>query len=414
MSSTDTALKRKVERLEALQDVSLELTQERDLDRLLTLIMHRITQILNADRSSLFLVQDDADTKDRVLASRVAQGVKEIRVSLDESSIAGYVATRGEVVNVRDARHEDRLDTSFDEKHGYATQTLLAVPMRNPMGQLIGVTEALNKKPDTSAASGGSPVFTEEDEELLAAFSAVAAVAVENARWLELQRKTFETIIQGQAVAIDARDHITGGHTWRVTAFAVEIGRAMGLRPEELEVLRYSGLLHDQGKLGVPDNILLKPGRLSKWEFEVMRSHAYKTKVILNAVKPLFPRRLRQVCDIAPAHHEKLDGTGYPDGLKGDEISRDARILAVADIFDALTAARPYKKPFSYERALEILQDLGDGGKVDGRPVEALRNNLETVHKVKEEIDERIRNQKSSFTLMEGVAFTGEEKPAES
>ncbi len=394
-------LEKRVARLEALQEVSLELTRERDLDRLLDLIMNRITFILEADRSSLFIMEEDESTGDRWLITRISQGVDEIRVALDERSVAGYVATRGEKVNLVDAQNDHRLNKKFDERHGYKTETLLAVPMRNAMGQIIGVTEALNKK--------GAKSFDGEDEELLSAFSAVAAAAIENTRWLELQKRTFETIIKGQAVAIDARDHITGGHTWRVTAFAVEIGRAMGMKDEELEVLRYAGLLHDQGKLGVPDSILLKPGRLNEWEFSVMRSHAYKTKVILKAVRHLFPARLRRVCDIAPAHHEKLDGTGYPDGLKEEEISLPARILAVADIFDALTAARPYKKPFSQERALEMLGDLAAGNKVDGQAVEALKRCLPEANKVRDEINVEIANRRSAINLVSGEGVSRRE-----
>lgn len=393
-----TALEERVRRLEALREVSLELTSERDVQKLLTLIMDRITSILAADRSSLFLVEEIKAPDGAVrpmLVSRVAQGVEEIRLPVDASSIAGWVAHNGKSVNLPDAYQDPRFNRGFDRRHGYRTRSLLAAPMRSPQGRIIGVTQALNKK--------GAEAFGQRDEELLTAFSSVAAIAVENARWLETQKRTFEALIHGQAVAIDARDHITGGHTWRVTAYTVEIGKTMGLVGDDLELLRYSGLLHDQGKLGVPDDILLKPGKLSEWEFGVIRSHAYKSKVILEAIAPLFPRRLRLVPVIAPAHHEKLDGSGYPDGLKGDQIPLGARILAVADIFDALTAHRPYREPAPDEQVVRMLREDADAGKLDGSVVEALERALPRMVRIRNQINRRIRRKTRSISVLMDV-----------
>lgn len=391
-------LKKKIERLEVLQEISLELTREKDLQQLLDLIMDRLTVILEADRSSLFLIEEEIDGRaERVLVSRVAQGVEEICLPLDKSSIAGYAAMHGKLVNIKDAYADSRFNADFDKRHGYKTKAILAAPLRTPVGHVLGVTEALNKK------NGGT--FDRQDEELMLAFSGVAAMAVENARWLARQRQTFETLIQGQAVAIDARDHITSGHTWRVAAYAVEIGREMKLEPAELEVLRYSGLLHDQGKLGVPDGILMKPGRLSDWEFALMQSHASKTKEILDSVRPLFPHRLRPVCDIAPAHHEKLDGSGYPDGLKGDQIAVGARILAVADIFDALTAHRPYREPAPDDEVCRMLEEMARKGKLDPQPITALERALVRIEQVRDQINERIADRRRELSILSDVVF---------
>jgi len=383
-------------RLEALREVSLELTSERDLQRLLTLIMDRTSQILEAERSTLYLVEDAGGGRagnGKWLVSRIAQGVEEIRVPMDETSIAGSVAVTGQVLNLEDAYLEPRFNPSFDRRHGFTTRSMLTAPMRSPQGKVIGVTQAINKR--------GAPRFSREDEEILLAFSSQASIAVENARYLELQRRTFETLIQGQAVAIDARDHITAGHTWRVTAYAVEIGRALGWRGEELELLRYAGLLHDQGKLGVPDEVLMKPGRLSDVEFRIIQSHALKTKIILEAVRPLFPRRLRRVPEVAAAHHEKLDGSGYPDGLRGEAISPGARIVAVADIFDALTARRPYREPDPDDVVLAMLKKDVEAGKLDREAVEGLERALPRIVEVRREINERIRDRKGASLLRE-------------
>lgn len=381
-ASTDISL----QKLEALREVSLVLTSERDLNRLLELIMEKATEILRADRSTLYLVEEgqpSADGKGRRLFSRVIQGAQQIRLPLNEKSIAGFVALTGRVINLEDAYSDPRFNPSFDERFRYRTRSVLAVPMRNPKGEIIGVMQALNKKE--------APRFDREDEEIFLAFSTYAAIAVENARYLQLQKRTFETLIQGQAVAIDARDHITAGHTWRVAAYAVEIGKALGWEGERLEILRYAGLLHDQGKLGVPDEILLKAGKLTSDEYRLIQSHAEKTKRILDAVRPLFPRNLRKVPEIAAAHHEKLDGSGYPEGLKGEEISMEARILAVADVFDALTARRPYREPAGDEEALRYLQEDALAGKLDPRMVEALTDALPQIVQCRERVQEQIR-----------------------
>jgi HD-GYP domain-containing protein (c-di-GMP phosphodiesterase class II) len=373
-------------RLEALREVSLELVSERDLQRLLTLITARITRILDAERSTLYLVTETpggSGCSKRMLVSRVAESAEEISVPLDESSIAGSVALSGRVINLEDAHRDPRFNAAFDRREGFRTRSLLTAPMRDPHGRVTGVAQAVNKK--------GAVRFRGEDEEMLLAFAAQASIAVENGRYLALQRSTFESLIRGQAVAIDARDHITAGHTWRVAAFAVEMGRAMGWGAEELDILEYAGLLHDQGKLGIPDEILLKPGRLSDWEFQMMRSHAAKTRAILEAVRPLFPRRLRRVPEIAASHHEKLDGSGYPSGIRGEAISPEARVVAVADIFDALTAHRPYRDPEPDATVVDLIRREALEGKLDVQVVDGLERALPRIGNVREQINERIQ-----------------------
>lgn len=167
------------------------------------------------------------------------------------------------------------------------------------------------------------------------------------------------------------------------------------MEEHELEILRYAGLLHDQGKLGVPDDILLKAGKLTSDEYRLIQSHAEKTKKILEKVRPLFPRNLRKVPEIAAAHHEKLDGSGYPEGLRGEEISMEVRILAVADVFDALTARRPYRQPAKDEEALEYLRKDAEAGKLDPRVVEALAKALPRLTECRERIQMEIRKRRS-------------------
>ena len=160
-----------------------------------------------------------------------------------------------------------------------------------------------------------------------------------------------EAILFALARAVEMRDQHTGGHCERLSLLSLALGLAMDLPPDQLEALHRGGYLHDIGKVGLPDSILFKSGPLTEEEWVAMRTHPIKGEEICRPLKSLEP-----VLPIIRSHHEKWDGTGYPDGLKGEEIPLLARILQVADIYDALTSKRPYKAPLKPERALEIMK----------------------------------------------------------
>lgn len=388
----------RVRRLELLMGVSINLAWERDVGRLLRLIVQEASRILGAERTTLYLIEekgakDDRGERKRSLVSYIAEGSLSIEVPLDKRSIAGTVASTGKPIRLEDAYEDPRFDPRWDSATGFRTRSMVAVPMMNPHGECIGVVQVLNKKT--------APSFTQQDEEILLSLAAHAALALENARYLERQRQTFQSLIRGQAVAIDARDHLTAGHTWRVAAYSVEVGKAMGLKSDQLELLEYSALLHDQGKLGVPDSVLFKSERLEGAEEHLMRIHASKTKEILDAVRRVLPSRLKKMPDIAACHHEKLDGSGYPQGLHGEEIPLEARILAVCDIFDALTSKRPYREPESDEGALEFLRKQAAMGKVDSSVVEALSTVLARITHLREAVNGRLESGTLSGSINE-------------
>ncbi len=384
---------KRLSRLEALRQVSKTLVSERNLDKLLSLIAEQTSKVLSAERTTLYLVTEEKEQKSKekqlFLVSRVSQGTEEIRVPLGKGSIAGEVAASGCLINLKDAYQDSRFDSSWDRITGFRTRSMLSAPMRTPRGEVVGVVQALNKK--------GSKGFDADDEEMLTALCSQAAMAIENSRYLEAQSKAFQSLIRGQAVAIDARDHMTAGHTWRVAAYAAQVGRAMGWEEQQIRILEYAGLLHDQGKLGIPDEVLLKPGSLTERQFKLMKSHAARTREILGDIRHLFPRSLRDVPEIASAHHEKLDGSGYPEGLLGDQISPGSKILAVVDIFDALTAPRPYREPESPQGALDFLRQEAIRGKLDGQVVEALAGVMDKILSLKEGIDEWVQQRDVSW-----------------
>jgi putative two-component system response regulator len=195
-----------------------------------------------------------------------------------------------------------------------------------------------------------------------------------SSRWLfrfkEIRRdlNAVKKVLFSLANAVEARDALTQGHIERVTDLAVAAGRMLGLSPRTLEALRIGAVLHDIGKIGVPGDILNQPGKLHPEKWEVIRKHP---EVGYEMCSPL-RRTLAPALDAVRHHHEKLDGSGYPDGLKGPEISLVARIMAAVDIYDALRTERPYRKGMPKNMALAILRREAEQGKLDNRVVECL------------------------------------------
>jgi putative two-component system response regulator len=173
---------------------------------------------------------------------------------------------------------------------------------------------------------------------------------------------SMEDVLVSLANAVEARDKYTEGHVQRVADLATSTGRVMGCTPEQTRALRLGGVLHDIGKLGTPDDILNKPGKLDPQEWEIIRMHP----VVGNQICLPLKDSLGEALSIVRQHHEKLDGSGYPDGLMADEIGLVARILAVVDIYDALVTDRAYRKGMDQDRAISILQEEADAGKLDG------------------------------------------------
>jgi len=208
------------------------------------------------------------------------------------------------------------------------------------------------------------PPFDATDRHLIEVFASQIASALDNARLYRALKDQYEQMIAALAGAIEARDAYTYGHSRQVTRYAVRLAQELGLSADEIERIHYAGLLHDIGKIGVPDDVLLKPGPLSVQEAAQMRAHPEIGIRILEQI-----RGLRDILPIIAAHHERIDGTGYPHGLRGDDIPLGARILAVADAFEALTADRAYRPALSPEQALQILQE-GRGTHWDAQVVD--------------------------------------------
>ncbi|WP_456443441.1 HD-GYP domain-containing protein [Caldithrix abyssi] len=334
-------LKQEVERLSALLEISDYLASTLDLDELLLRVMEVTRKQLNAERCTVFLIDFERDE----LWSKIAMGVQEeIRFSLDKG-IAGHVARTGETLTIKDAYADPRFNPEVDKKTGYRTRNLLTMPMRNKKNEIIGVFQVLNKKEGS---------FTAEDIELLKAISSIAATAIENASLYDELNKSFVSFVETLSITLDARDYITSGHSRRVTLYSVQVARLMRLPKKEIELIRYAALLHDIGKLGIPEIVLFKNKKLTEEEYNIIKRHAVLSKSILSKIR--FQRHLKEIPQIAAAHHEKIDGSGYPQGLRGDEIPRGGKILALCDVFDALTSRRQYKDRMDIVEVMDILE----------------------------------------------------------
>lgn len=485
-------LKRHRYELRELIDTARTISSERDIHTLLDIILEQCRYITNADAGSIYIVEGKGQITERKLRFKLSQNdslganLKEFLLPVSRSSVAGAAVIRKRMLNIPDVHNlpeegELRYDTSFDEKTGYRTCSMLAAPMISQSEEVIGVVQLINRKRDRQALLLADPDFDQQVipfdsrcEEIVRTLAAHAAVSLENAILYADIRRIFDGFVKASVHAIEQRDPTTSGHTERVAALTWELAqRVMAdtgvfdnitFTERELLELRYASLLHDFGKIGVREAVLTKPkklpgrelemivqrfetaklsrmcesasretltgdeeveeaagaseagepierldelvqlviqsnepnlldestsdqlvelskltyrdadgrprrlltdselkclsirrGSLTPEELQEVRSHAEKTFEFLSRIP--WGAAFEDLPLIASSHHEKLDGSGYPHKLENGEIPLQARIMAVADIFDALVAAdRPYKKAVPIPRALQILK----------------------------------------------------------
>lgn len=256
--------------------------------------------------------------------------------------IVGNVAKSGRAEMVNDVAADSRW---HGDAKGFRTRAILTVPLQ-VQGSTVGVLQLLNPV--------GRDRFTEEDLQRLTLFAGVLAPPLQNARLHAAQERQFLKLVTALAETIDKKDPYTGGHVRRVVSYSVLLGAAFGLGRGQLKELWLAATLHDIGKIGVPDRILGKPAPLDSEEAEVMKRHTVDgAEIVSHLANPNVLVGVRN-------HHERIDGRGYPDGLREDELPLVARIIAVADTFDAMTTSRPYRSGLPREKAAaEIIAAAG-------------------------------------------------------
>jgi HD-GYP domain-containing protein (c-di-GMP phosphodiesterase class II) len=343
MKSNLSNLQEKIKRLETLIDTSLVFSSILDLSELLNIVLNKAEEVMEAEASSVFLI----DKEKRELYFITARGekgkeAKEIRVPMGKG-IVGWVAEHGRPLLVPDVTKDPRWFKGVDKKTKFVTRSIIAVPLISK-GKIIGVSEVLNKK--------GNRYFNENDLELFEALGHQIAVAVENASLYAELDELFLSSIRAIVEAVDAKDPYTKGHSARVVEYSLLIGESYdNLSKDELKQLEVSAILHDVGKIGVPDKILGKTGKLTPVEYAYMQRHSEFGSAIIEPIA-----KLRELIPNILHHHEQFDGRGYPHGLQGNKIPLFARIICIADSFDAMITDRPYRKKRNTKKALDELE----------------------------------------------------------
>jgi HD-GYP domain-containing protein (c-di-GMP phosphodiesterase class II) len=304
--------------------------------------MQAATELMKAEVGSLLLIDEETNR----LYFEVALGDKEETVKTFHlemgEGIAGWVAQHGEPLIVHDAQNDPRFFSEVDKKSKFTTRNVICVPVK-VKDKTIGVLEAINK------LGGGS--FSEDDISIFQSLADQVAVALDNARLLaEIEGLFFQTA-ESLADAIEKRDPYTGGHTKRVTEYSIAMGEELNLESDEMRWLKLAAILHDIGKIGVEDVILRKEDKLTEEEYDQMKKHTLMGAEIIGHIK-----QLHGIIPGLKYHHEKIDGRGYPEGLADGSIPLIAKIVAVADTFDAMTSDRPYRKALRKEEAFSELR----------------------------------------------------------
>jgi len=338
---------RQIKHLNTLRNIELAITGSQDLHLTLSLLIRNLRAELQVDAVAIHLT---GDAKKR-FPSIVSEGFR-IRAADEKAPInqglAQIVAKQSSPLFIAELNQSPVATTASNllAEEGFCSYFALPLVAR---GELRGVLETVTRASlDPSA----------EWLEYLEAFALQAAIAIENATLLENLKyahadlvAAYERTIEGWSKALDLRDKETEGHSLRVTDGTLELARALGLPETEMVHIRHGALLHDIGKVGIPDNILLKPGPLTEDEWQVMQRHPQLAFELLAPID-----YLRQALDIPYCHHEKWDGCGYPRGLKGEQIPLAARIFSVIDVWDALGSDRPYRSAWDEERVLNYIE----------------------------------------------------------
>ncbi|NNJ12632.1 GAF domain-containing protein [Chloroflexales bacterium ZM16-3] len=365
---------RRAKRQQALVEIISNLTTTLDSDTLLNRIMTHACDLLGVEATSIWL--RDAQSGDLVLHMATGEKREHMHASRVPSGhgIIGHVVDTGETVVVNDVTQDNRFYRNIDAQSGFHTRAILCVPMRAPKiilsgergeveEQVIGGAQALN--PFSKRA------FSQDDISLFESLASQAATVIRLARLYEETDRLFTRIIDAITGAIDLKDPYTRGHSQRVSDFSVGIAQELGLSKQDVYRVRIASKLHDVGKIRIPDRILKKRKGLTETEFRQMRQHPTYGLEFLRENGLLSLELLENSWQALSQHHERLDGRGYPSGLKGDEITLIGRIVAVADVFDAITSHRPYRPARTADQAITILRSAV-GAEFDPECVEAL------------------------------------------
>ena len=353
------------DRLREVIHLGGEIAYIKDLDLLMERILTEVRRFVRADAGSIYLRAGDRlefnYTQNETLQRRLPKGGKLVystfSVPIDNTTIAGYVAATGDELNIADvyelpASAPYSFGKEFDEKANYRTQSMFVLPLKTFRDDIVGVLQIINARGEDGQISP----FLDEDRQVIRHFGISAAVALERA---QITRTIFLRMIR-MAELRDPKE--TGPHVSRVAAYATEIYKVYASRRQissheverQVDVLRSAAMLHDVGKVGISDNILKKPARLTPEEYDAMKQHTLIGTRLFSDAKSEIDEAAAVV---TVSHHERWDGAGYPEGKSGEGIPLFGRLVAIADVFDALSSRRSYKEAWDEDRVLAELRD---------------------------------------------------------
>jgi len=341
LEDKNTTLESAVARLSALYKMGLGINSTMDIERLFALLVNKTLTTLKARIGYILLL----DRESWVLNIASAEGLPVHldlgeRIPLKPGGCSHWVISNRQpllVQNIGDSSEFSRVS-----RLGFTRESVICAPLVIK-DEIIGTITIANKLDETA--------FTPDDLELLSTIAAQASIAINNARLYEEQQQTYLNTVQALVSAIEASDAYTRGHSERVTRYSLALARHIDVNPESIRRLEQAGILHDIGKIGIGTYLLHKEGKLSGEDIEILRQHP---TIGVRILEPI--RFLTGVREIIEQHHERFDGKGYPRGLAAQEISIEARILAVADTYDAMTSDRPYRKALSHETAINEIR----------------------------------------------------------
>jgi HD-GYP domain-containing protein (c-di-GMP phosphodiesterase class II) len=350
-----------------IHEIWLVLTTERDTKSLLHQVARILEKRLDYDRGMILLANQDKTMLTLTASFGYSEDLMPLfrgeQFTLRKGSNAvfsrSFFSRQPLLINDLEGIKADLSSHSLQFARALGSKSFLCCPIicSDESIGIIAVDNVETRRP-----------LLQSDIDQLLEISPAIGITIKNAFVTEASERQFSSILEALASSIDARDTLTAGHSERVTRFASGIAQELGLSRDHAEMIRVASLLHDYGKIGIPDSILKKTGRLTQREFEEIKTHATKTRQILEKID--FDGIYKEVPLIASSHHEKFDGSGYPNGLKSDQIPYGARILAVADVFEAVTSKRHYRDPMALKEAFKIL-DEGKNRHFDPTIVEA-------------------------------------------
>lgn len=352
-----------VDNLRRLIEVNKAITTSIERDEVFELILEGILAISSGARAMILLARDGSELE---MVYQKTSGEREglIKKADISQSIVRRVVQSGEPVWVNDVADDPNLEAQASIQ-ALDLRSIVAIPLNYSQSYLsrtsrddplMGVIYV-----DSRSARRR---FTEADVDLLLAFSYQGAISIENAQLHRDLQENYLALVGSLAEAVEVKDRYTRGHSELVSRYAVAMAQEMGLTEREIEEIERGGMLHDVGKIGIDEAILNKPGRLTDEEFDVIKMHPVYGAQILEPIQ-----FLGRVSDIVHQHHERMDGSGYPQGLEGEEICLGARIIAVCDVFEGITSYRPYRKPMEPQQVVEVFKEES-GDKLDPHCVE--------------------------------------------